>query len=259
MQKNEEFTHNVFHDYFYVHPSDVRNDTVLLRSDEYTHLVKVKRFKPGIQVITVDGEGNEYSAVFREIIYKDTAVCTIIKTRRKPNEPIANVVLIAALIKGDRFDYLVEKAVELGVNVIVPVYSERCVRMPGGHKTERWQRIALSSMKQSCRSVLPRIYEVVDFIDGLDSVNSFLSAGLLLEKENAIPLKQYLDTLTVDAVSGANKSLVIVAGPEGGFTQSEISFAQTKGFTTVSLGSRRLRSETAALTALSAVMVHLET
>jgi len=249
---------DVLHDYYYVHPSDVHNNAIMLRGDECIHLVKVKRCAPGAFITVVDGIGNEYTAVLQKIIDRNSAVCSIIQSRHKPNEPFVNVMLIAALIKGDRFDYIIEKAVELGVNLIVPVFSERCVRMPGGHKADRWRRIALSAMKQSHRSVLPTISEVESFLDAVNYASSINSLRIILENVSAVPLKRYLAELSLDTFIEKGRSIVAAVGPEGGFTEEEIQTAKTKSFTAVSLGTRRLRSDTAAVAAISAIMTHCE-
>lgn len=252
--------HSEAHNYFYVKPEDIHGDYFILKDEEFHHAVHVLRLEAGDTVTAVDGMGNEFHAEISDTPQSGQFVnasrhsreirCTIVKTLRKPNEPILDVTLMQSLLKGDRFDYLVEKAVETGVNRIIPVHTERCVVPAETQKIHRYRRIAMAAMKQSCRSVLPEITEVMRFHDALKSLPRS-SIKILLHKEGSVPISRCIGDLIADKLK---KSVIVAVGPEGDFTREEIDRALGESFVRVSLGPRRLRSETAGLAAVAALL-----
>jgi len=241
------------HNYFYVKPEDVHADHFILKDEEFHHALHVLRLSTGDMITAVDGTGNELHGEIRDSgdsARKREVRCAIIKIRRKPNEPILDITLMQSLLKGNRFDYLVEKAVEIGVNRIIPVHARRCIVQAETQKIHRWRRIAFAAMKQSCRSVLPEITGVMHFEDALESLTPS-SVKILLHKEGRISLSKCIDDLRADKLK---RSVFIAVGPEGDFTREEIELALEKSFIQVSVGQRRLRSETAGLAAVSALL-----
>lgn len=241
------------HNYFYVKPEDIHRKYFILRDEEFHHAVHVLRLDSGDTVTAVDGSGNEFHG---EICDPETSgrtrevKCVIVKTLRKPNEPILDITLMQSLLKGDRFDYLVEKAVEMGVNRIIPVHTARCIVPAETQKIHRWRRIAMAAMKQSCRSVLPEITGVMRFPDVLKSI-ARSTEKILLHTQGRLQVSRYIDNLRRDKLK---KSIAVAIGPEGDFTREEIDNALEESFTLVSLGPRRLRSETAGLAAVAALL-----
>lgn len=237
------------HNLFYVDPSYIKKDHLFLTGSEFKHAVMSLRLKPGDLIKVVDGTGNEFLAEMREIRNRDRCYCSIIKVTRKPREPLCDVILLQAVLKGDRFDYLVEKAVELGVNKIIPVESARCIVKSGGQKVERWNRIAVSAMKQSGRSVLPEITDVKTWIPAIEGLPPSL-IRIILNADGKIKLR---DHLSQNSDILFNKPIIIAVGPEGDFAPEEIEKAAEYNFKSVTLGPRRLRSETAGIAALSVI------
>ena len=141
---------------FYVKPDMVFGNELIFSEDEAHHLSRVIRKKKGDVVWAVDGEGTAYEV---EILYieKNQVRARILRTRRRIGEPVAEVTLAQGILKGEKFDWLVEKAVEIGVRKIIPLISEYSIAVAGPQKIARWKRIALSAMKQSGRSILPEI------------------------------------------------------------------------------------------------------
>ncbi len=229
-------------DYFYAPPSNVSSGFITIDGDECAHLTHVMRKKVGDTIRVVDGTGNAYDARIEEIARR-SARCNILQHHRRLHEPDREVTLGVALLKnGSKFDFLVEKCTELGVSSIVPLLTERTI--PQRARTDRYQKLALAAMKQSARCVLPTVHNVEHFTAFLSPVPQS-SLKLIPHEQVATP------TLT-DVLRGrAFQSIVVCIGPEGGFSDEEIDQAQAAGFIPVSLGTRRLRTETAAIVAVA--------
>jgi len=235
-------------DYFYVKLEDVTSHELILRGDESKHLVRVLRKNIGDRIFVTDGNEMMYQAVIAEIGKTETR-CTLAAMHRKYNESTIDVTLAVSLLKNPaRFDYLVEKTTELGVRTILPISCERTVAH--NEKHDRLEKIALSAMKQCGRSWLPRIQPLQSFKSLLDNSSQYQLKIILHEKTDSMhsiasELKLHDDL----------HSLIVVVGPEGGFTEEEENSAIHAGFKSLSLGMRRLRTETAAVVAVSHVLV----
>jgi 16S rRNA (uracil1498-N3)-methyltransferase len=230
---------------FYVDPARVEAGTLTLVGDEHRHLVRVLRAAPGDRIAVVDGAGMAYDVVISSVSRHDVR-CAIEGRHPRRNELAVSVTLAPALLKNPgRFDVVVEKATELGAAKIAPLRTARAIRSAAN--VDRWSGIALAAMKQCGRCVLPAIEAPAGFA-------VFLAAAppdalrLIPHERASLPLNA--------ALSGcAGRDIVICIGPEGGFTEEEIALASAAGCSPVRLGDRRLRAETAAVTALSAVML----
>jgi len=233
-------------DYFYTTPDLISTAELLIAGDEFSHLTHVMRKKVGDSLRVVDGRGGTYDVVISDIATR-TARCTIRQTHARLHEPLVNVTLAVALLKNaSRFDVLVEKTTEIGVASIIPLLTERTI---GQHaKVDRWQKLALAAMKQCGRSVLPTIHSPQQF---RELVTAPPEGDLRL-----LPDEHHHEPLLADVLRrNGGSSAVICIGPEGGFTDEEITLANASGFTVVSLGPRRLRTETAAIIAVGLVLL----
>ena len=235
-------------DYFYVKLEDVTSHGLTLRGDESKHLVRVLRKNIGDRIFATDGNEMMYEAVIVDIGKTDTH-CTIAAMHRKYNEPSVDLTLAVSLIKNPaRFEYVVEKTTELGVRTILPISCERTISH--NEKRERLEKIALSAMKQCGRSWLPRIQPLQSLKSLIDNSLHYQLKFILHEKTDS------LRTITSELKLHEDiHSLLIVVGPEGGFTEEETDCAVHAGFKSISLGTRRLRTETAAVAAISHVLV----
>ena len=224
-------------DYFFVDPKDIQGRVALIRGEEFRHLSRVVRKKEGEHVMLVDGSDNSYEAVIR-LIDRIHAECEILGTQPRANEPRIDITLAVSLLRNPaRFDVLVEKATELGVRTIVPLLCERTV--PKSEKHSRLEKIALSAMKQCGRSYLPRIHPLTPFDTLLENA---LDYSLRLIPHEKTEQSQFIGSVLQHHAN--LKSVLIVIGPEGGFSEHEVSLAAEKGFVPISLGPRRLRAET---------------
>jgi 16S rRNA (uracil1498-N3)-methyltransferase len=233
--------------YFYCEPKNVKSRTVLLVDDEAHHAAHVMRHRIGDTIYASDGRGLVYEAKIGRI--SDTAVeAKILKKRRKQNEPVCSMTVAQGVLKGSRMDYAVEKLTELGVKTIVPFVSERSTALAaeGAEKLNRWRRITIAALKQSERSVLPTVSDVIQFQDVLELAKKHDLFLLAWEGEKKRRVAQ------VDA-KGASSVLTAV-GPEGGFTEQEVESARGAGAELLSLGRTKLRSETASVV-LSALVL----
>ena len=222
--------------YFYVKKSDIRDNKVFIVGEEYNHLYRVLRKRPRDIIKVVDGEGDEYTVILTKTD-GGYAEGDIIERRRRPNEIPFELAFACGILKGERMELLIEKGTELGVTKFIPLLTERTEVDPGEGKFLRWNKIAISAMKQSRRSVLPLIEKPMNLEEFCYYVNSYDFKILLNEKIKARP--EVKD-------KNFNKA-VIVAGPEGSFTQEEINYLRRKGFEEWNLGLRTLRTETALL------------
>jgi 16S rRNA (uracil1498-N3)-methyltransferase len=179
---------------------------------------------------------------------RSEAVCRIEGVRENVGEPRVSVTLALSLLKNPaRFDVAVEKVTELGVRTIVPIICERTVgRRP---RMDRLAGIALAAMKQSGRCVLPEIAPSASF---RELVTSARTHGLRLLPHERAGSEEFIDSVIARHQDAA--SVVVAIGPEGGFTEEEVSEATAAGFMVVSLGPRRLRAETAAIRAVSYIV-----
>jgi len=232
---------------FHVQPDDIHGSMLTLRGDESRHLVRVLRKKIGERVWVTNGMDQMFEAEVAEIASAQTT-CRIIEVLDRFNEPAIEVTLGVSLLRNpSRFDYLVEKATELGARRIVPLLCERTI--PRHAKTDRFRNLALAAMKQCCRSFLPVIESPLPLGD-------FFQRGgdatlCVLPHEQAQPGSTIPRLLSG---SSAVTQALIAVGPEGGFSDPELSAGKQYHWSIVSLGNRRLRSETAALASLTLIL-----
>ncbi|MBA4312827.1 MAG: hypothetical protein C0417_09380 [Chlorobiaceae bacterium] len=229
-------------DYFYSPPKNISAKEVVIDGDEFAHLTHVMRKNTDDIIRVVDGLGTAYDVQLTEI-KKKTAHGAILQTYQQHNEPAIDLTIAVGILKNpSKFDYLVEKATELGVKKIIPLTTERTI--PSHAKIDRWQKLALAAMKQCGRSYLPKVKELIDLNDLLNEQESYTTK--LIAHENPI-----VKTKSSDVIIQSEKSGIVLIGPEGGFGDEEISLAENAGYSILYLGERRLRTETAAIVAVA--------
>jgi 16S rRNA (uracil1498-N3)-methyltransferase len=239
--------------YFYVDPKKVEKDSLRIEGEEAKHICLVLRKEEGDVIEAVDGEGMKYQ-VQVTAKGKDWVQGKIVSQTRKENEPFTRLTLAQALIKGVRMDFLVEKVTEIGVASIVPVIMDKnLIKLEKDSKVSsrvnRWKRIAISGMKQSLRSKLPEIQNPVSFQELLTKVKDYDLALIACQTKGSKFLKEILEG------KRRLKEILLLVGPESGFTQEELDLSFKSGIIPVSLGPRRLRSETAGIV-FSSMILH---
>jgi len=225
---------------------EVRNGKAQIAGDEARHLTRVLRVEAG-QRYEISDNRTVYLAEIETAHKENVVFRTLEKVPSAPNS--ARIELYASLVKFDRFEWIVEKATELGVTEIVPIEatrSERGLEKAAPKRVERWRRIALEASQQSRRAHLPEIAEPVPLLQALARVASY--RYVLDENLGGIPLLGALP-----AVRTAEDNIAILTGPEGGWTEEERASFTTAGWIAVSMGPLILRAETAAIAALAVV------
>lgn len=222
--------------------------TCLLADDAANHVGRVLRMQANQALELFNGDGNNYQALIVEVGKKSVTVA-INGVTANPVESPLRIHLGQGISRGDRMDFAIQKAVELGVAEITPLFTERCgVKLDAERaekKREQWQKIVISACEQSGRSVVPM-------------VNPLINLDKWLAQETK-EFKLTLDPWAKDTIKTLTQaqSVRLVIGPEGGFSDKEVQQTEQAGFTAVQLGPRVLRTETAALTAIAALQLQL--
>lgn len=224
-------------------------DTIEITGSDAHHLMHVMRAKAGQEVIVVDDSGQV--GRMEMTAFREDAVTMQLKERLAADtESPLELVLAQCLLKADKMDYVVQKAVELGVTEIVPVKSHNCVVRYDAKKAaarqSRWQKIAEEAAKQCGRTALTEVAPITD-------LSALLQANAKDEQTEIVFCYENEDETTVKSCLQAarGKRLILLVGPEGGFTLDEAEKVQAAGGKAVTLGPRILRAETAAVAAIT--------
>ena len=218
------------------------------------HQIKdVLRMKVGdrLELLTGDGQVHEAKIIG---LTKDRVACEVIASGAADGEPKIKITLAQSLPKGRKMDLIVEKCVELGVHQIIPLLTERTVAKDA--KLDRWRKIAKEAAEQSRRAIIPEIRPLMKFENLLKLKEQFDLALIPWELEQKTTLKQALTSNY--SLPPSLSSILLLIGPEGGFSQAEVAAAVKAGFVAVSLGPRILRTETAGFAALAAITYELD-
>ncbi|MCD8323482.1 MAG: 16S rRNA (uracil(1498)-N(3))-methyltransferase [Clostridiales bacterium] len=240
---------------FFVEDSQIGKEYITITGGDVNHIKNVLRMRAGEKIRVSSESGQDYFCEIAELT-DDFVQADILDEEVPGTELSAKIYLFQALPKGDRMDYIVQKAVELGVYEIIPVSMQYCVvkldEKRAEKKVKRWQAISESAAKQSKRSIIPKVRPVITYDDALAYANTC-----------DVRLVPYENEKGMEATEAAlnrlkpGQSVSILIGPEGGFSADEIEEARTT-MNAISLGRRILRTDTAAICALSAVMLRLE-
>ncbi len=228
---------------FYTPSQLIEKGTFRLEGAEVRHVVRVMRKRPGDTLRLVDGLGMEYVGRIYSV-EGNRVIGDVIDSRPSEVEPRTRVTLAPALVKGPRMDALIEKATEIGAHEFWPLVCERSVRRLA-HAKERWRKIALSALKQSGRAYLPKVRDPLRFEEVLGERPNF-EQGFVADPRS----ERTLDDMQIGG------SVLVLLGPEGGFTEQELQAAEEAGFASFSMGKRILRTETAAWVALALILKH---
>ena len=232
--------------------SEITGGKAVIAGADALHLAKALRVRPGELITVCDPKGVDHICAVEQVS-PEAVVAAVTQSRPACSEPPAAITLYQALCKGDKFETVVQKAVELGAGRIVPVVTGRCVSRPDPDslrkKTERWQKIAVAAAKQSGRGVVPRVEQALDYPQAASQLAAHKLSILFYENATE-PLGRALRDIPDD--------VGIMTGPEGGFETAEVELAAGLGVAVCSLGPRILRCETAPLAALSILTAVLE-
>ena len=237
---------------FFIKREDIKEDRGLIHGDEAHHMIQVLRLKIGSKLILLDGEGTEYDATIDEI-QDEGVTLTLTASRTETPSSIPPVTLCQAFLKEKKMDDLVRHLTELGMAAFQPFFSTRVVARPKGDKLAkreaRWEKIAGEAVKQCGRTTAPAIHPTADLKPLLQSLPSGENTLKLFFWEEAQVSFKEIEMIATKGIT----DIVLMIGPEGGFTLEEAEMAKASGFLVAGLGTRILRAETAPLAALSIV------
>ncbi len=240
---------------FFVEKSQVGKEYVTITGSDVNHIRNVLRMKIGEMIRISDREGGNYFCKIAET-GENFVQADIVSVDEEGTELPSKIYLFQALPKGERMETVIEKAVELGVYEIIPVAMKYCVVKLEGKKAaqrvQKWQAQAETAAKQSKRSIIPKIHEVVSFKEALKLAENCDIRLVPYENENGME-----GTRTVLEQIEPGKSISIMIGPEGGFAEEEIAKAR-ETMQSISLGRRILRTDTAGICMMSMLMLQLE-
>lgn len=224
-----------------------QNSLITLDDNAFNHLIRVLRMKTGESITLFDGSNQITPAVIHEVNKKTVIVKTANSVLDNRESPL-NIHLGQVISRGDKMEFTIQKSVELGVNIITPLLSERCgVKLDQERlekKVQQWQKIVISACEQCGRNIIPSINPVMKLETWCANLTDSLKLNLHPKAEQGI------NQLPCD-----NNNISLLIGPEGGLSNEEISMTHQYQFTDILLGPRVLRTETAALTAITALQV----
>jgi 16S rRNA (uracil1498-N3)-methyltransferase len=233
--------------YFFIEPKALQKPSVVIEGSEVRHIKNVLRLKHGDKIRLFDGKGFEYEAGIQRFLTDRVEIKILRKFPGRTESPV-QIGLAQALLKEKKMDRLLRHLCELGVTRWIPFISEHSVPRPAekrlSARAERWKKIAKASCKQCRRSKLPEIIKTLSFEDVLDYGQSCDLKIVFYENESAT-----LKSLMEPSAPSAPRKILLILGPEGGFSDQEIENARAAGCVVAGLGSRILRAETAAIAA----------
>lgn len=242
---------------YFIDAGSFGDHQVTIGGNDAHHIVRVMRMRPGDKVIVTDGETREAVAELTTLS-EGEVTGEIVELREMSGEPRWRVVIAQGLPKGDKMETVIQKGTEIGAAAFIPFQSERVVVQYDGKKEgkrlERWQRIAKEAAEQAHRSKIPAIHSVMSWSALLEQRESYDLAVLCYEKESAAPSRGLREAIREADLNGEARSVLLIVGPEGGFTEREAAEAEACGIRIVGLGKRILRTETAAMVGLTCLM-----
>ena len=235
---------------FFIEPSETIKEFPVIKGPEAHHIAGVFRLKPGDHILLVDGTGVEYEAEIAACA-KNHVQVSIVRQCLPATEAPVKITVAQGYLKDKKMDMLVRHLTELGIHCWIPVVTEFSVPNPERKKTnarrERWEQIAREAVKQCGRTRVPEILPPIHFSEALDTAESSHAKIIFFENETA-PFTQ-----TVAGITRTPLDIFVFLGPEGGFSDEEITAAAACGFLSVSLGPRILRAETASIAACTLI------
>jgi 16S rRNA (uracil1498-N3)-methyltransferase len=239
---------------FFVKAKGTAGETLFITGGDASHISRSLRLSAGDDVTLCDGMGLDMHCKIKSV-YPDAVEAEIIYTEESAAEPRVKITLFPAVSKNDKMDFMIQKAVELGVYRIVPVISKRCVVAPdeksAKNRAARWNRIAEEASKQCGRGIIPEVSDIIHFKEAVQYAKEMDMPLIAYENERE-SLKSILS-------SKPFVSAAVISGPEGGFEASEIEYSKENGVVPISLGHRILRAETAPLAAVACILYHTDT
>lgn len=242
---------------FYVEQDLIRDNYISIIGSDVNHIKNVLRLRQGDEIVICNGQGKDYYCIINEVSDNEV-VAAIDAVKDTAAELKSRIALFQGLPKKDKFELIIQKAVELGAAEIIPVMTGRVVvkledKKKEEKKLQRWQAIAMEAAKQSGRGIIPAVRPVHSFFDAIKALSRMELALIPYEKATDISITRELLGKIADY-----SRIGVFIGPEGGFEEEEIKLAMEHNIRPITLGRRILRTETAGLAILSMMMLMLE-
>lgn len=242
---------------FFVKSEQITQETIYIIGEDVKHIKNVLRKQIGDTIEICNQEtGKTYKCEITDL--REEKIQNQIIEEISSQENKIKVDIYQGLPKADKMELIIQKAVELGVNAIIPVEMKRCVvkldSKSESKKIERWQKIAESAAKQSGRNVIPEIRQIVKVQDIANLKEQYDSIIICYENEK----EKYIKNELLKLKNKEEICIAVVIGPEGGLEEKDVEFLKQNGASVVTLGNRILRTETVALNLLSIIMYELE-
>jgi 16S rRNA (uracil1498-N3)-methyltransferase len=239
---------------YFVPPGQWSDLSVRIAGPDARHLAAVLRARPGERIIAADGNGRAAIAVL-DRVSADEVVASLEQMLEETNEPSVRVTVAQGLPKGDKMETVIQKGTEAGAIRFIPFVSRRTVvQLDGGKEAkrlERWARIAKEAAEQAHRGAVPEVTPVTKWRELLAGIGRYDAAFFCYEREESLAFRRLLTELKARKPAA---DILLIVGPEGGFDEEEAKEAEAAGCRAISLGRRILRTETAALVALSCIL-----
>lgn len=227
---------------------NINDEKIILDGESARHIAKSLRMRVGDVICVTDGGGDDYGCQIEEIT-KDEVVLKVFYKQACESEPSCRVTIYQGVPKSSKMEDIIQKCVELGVCEIVPTLTKRCVSRPddkaAGKKNQRYQKIALEAAQQSGRGIVPKI----------ENMKTLRQAIAEDESDVKIVFYEGGGEKLADIVKPDTESVSVFIGPEGGFEQEEVEQIEASGGVRATLGKRILRTQTAPVAALTAIML----
>lgn len=243
---------------YFIPPDQFTDETVTITGDDAHHLIRVMRAKPGDTCIVSDGNSREALVRLRAVDAQQV-VADVVERLLMENEPSVDVWVAQSLPKGDKMELVIQKGTEIGASRFIPFVSERTVvqldSKKEGKRLERWQKIAKEAAEQAHRNRVPAVDPVFSWKELLRLATDADAAWICYEKQSVQELRvQIRQAVSSRKEKGRRLKLMLIIGPEGGFSEREAEEAEAAGCRAVSLGKRILRTETAAMVGLTCIL-----
>ena len=240
---------------FFVPKENISENKIIINNEDVAHLKRVLRACVGDELILCDGKGINYIANISSIEDKEI-ICDIISSEKSLTESNIEITIFQGIPKASKMDYIIQKTTELGVVNVIPCEMSRCVSKienakDSKKKVDRWQKIAEEAAKQSGRGIIPKVSEPVKFKHAVEMMKGYDLSFAPYECEEQNKLKDILTS------KNNVKTIAYMIGPEGGYDLDEINYLKDNNISTVTLGKRILRTETAGEAVLAMVMYEL--
>lgn len=242
---------------FFINSENITGEKIIITGNDYYHLSKVRRIKANESLQFRDEAGRILTAKVDKVTgeYLEASIIKSV-TGHSPN---IKLDLYMGLLKGKKFDLIIRKSIEIGVNAIIPVVTERTIsglNEKSNLKNERWNRIAEEAAKQSKRAGIPGVKETVLFNDLMNIEINCLK--IIADPGPGKTFKEFFKKQEIIDKTGLEKHISILIGPEGGFSRDEIDFAEQRGWECLNFGFTELRAETAAIVLTSVIIYEME-